>query len=206
MEGNAGEPFNNYDAVMRAIQIATHPMGLHFSKNKVTVSTVGLVPQLRRFCRSGVPAQLAVSLHAPNDDLRSTIVPVNRTHSLRLLTECLRCDPTTTAEHWARRAVLESMVGVVRHQARGMHRMALTVLAMERLTMSNVCCVRVSVHCWRPDLFSGRPTGQEMADAWLLPVLAGCGEADFRMSADCMPRAACLSCDKKRLCFLNFTV
>lgn len=89
----AGEPFNNFDAVMRAIQIATHPMGLHFSKNKVTVSTVGLVPQLRRFCRSGVPAQLAVSLHAPNDDLRSTIVPVNRTHSLRLLTDCLRCVP-----------------------------------------------------------------------------------------------------------------
>ena len=93
MVWGAGEPFNNFDAVMRAIQIATHPMGLHFSKNKVTVSTVGLVPQLRRFCRSGVPAQLAVSLHAPNDALRSTIVPVNRTHSLRLLTDCLRCVP-----------------------------------------------------------------------------------------------------------------
>lgn len=89
----AGEPLNNYDAVMRAISIATHPMGLHFSKNKVTVSTVGLVPQLRRFCRSGIAAQLAVSLHAPNDALRSTIVPVNRTHSLALLTDCLRCDP-----------------------------------------------------------------------------------------------------------------
>lgn len=123
MEGCAGEPFNNYDAVMRAIQIATHPMGLHFSKNKVTVSTVGLVPQLRRFCRSGVPAQLAVSLHAPNDDLRSTIVPVNRTHSLCLLTDCLRCGAS-----WHRltqHAVMQLLYAMVRHCRRVMHGRAL---------------------------------------------------------------------------------
>eukprot|EP00892_Ulva_mutabilis_P001504 jgi/Ulvmu1/11354/UM075_0014.1 len=102
-----GEPLNNYEAVMRAIQIATHPLGLHFSKNKVTLSTVGLVPQLRRFCRSGVPAQLAVSLHAPNDALRSTIVPVNRTHSLGLLTECLRQEfPREESPKWHGRHVL----------------------------------------------------------------------------------------------------
>lgn len=76
---------------MKALQIATHPLGLHFSKNKITVSTVGLVPQIRRFCRSCVPAQLAVSLHAPNDELRSQIVPVNATHSLGLLMDALRC-------------------------------------------------------------------------------------------------------------------
>lgn len=87
----AGEPFNNFEEVMKALQIATHPRGLHFSKNKVTVSTVGLVPQIRRFCRSRVPAQLAVSLHAPNDQLRSQIVPVNSTHSLPLLMDALRC-------------------------------------------------------------------------------------------------------------------
>jgi adenine C2-methylase RlmN of 23S rRNA A2503 and tRNA A37 len=86
-----GEPFNNYDAVMSAIRIATHPMGLHFSKNKVTVSTVGLVPQIKRFCRSSMPAQLAVSLHATNDALRNEIVPINRTHSLAHLTNALRC-------------------------------------------------------------------------------------------------------------------
>ena len=87
----AGEPFNNYDAVMSTIQIATHPMGLHFSKNKVTVSTVGLVPQIKRFCRSNVPAQLAVSLHATNDTVRNEIVPLNKTHSLTHLMAALRC-------------------------------------------------------------------------------------------------------------------
>ena len=89
----AGEPFNNFDAVMSAIQIATHPMGLHFSKNKVAVSTGGLVPQIRRFCRSNVPAQLAVSLHATNDAVRNEIVPVNKTHNLAHLMAALRCEP-----------------------------------------------------------------------------------------------------------------
>jgi adenine C2-methylase RlmN of 23S rRNA A2503 and tRNA A37 len=87
--GSAGEPFDYYEAVMKAIEIATHPLGLHFSKIKITVSTVGLVPQIRRFART-CSAQLAVSLHAPNDALRSSIVPVNRRRGLRELVTFLR--------------------------------------------------------------------------------------------------------------------
>jgi 23S rRNA (adenine2503-C2)-methyltransferase len=86
----AGEPFHNFDAVHRAIAIATHPLGLHFSKNKITVSTVGLVPEIERFCKSDVTAQLAVSLHATNDALRNEIVPVNRRYNLNMLMTTLR--------------------------------------------------------------------------------------------------------------------
>jgi 23S rRNA (adenine2503-C2)-methyltransferase len=85
----AGEPFDNYEAVMKAIEIATHPLGLHFSKNKITVSTVGVVPRIRQFART-CSAQLAVSLHAPSDALRNSIVPVNRRHGLCELVTCLR--------------------------------------------------------------------------------------------------------------------
>lgn len=81
------------DAVMRSVEIATEPLGLHFSKNKVTVSTVGLVPEIRRFCRSERHAQLAVSLHAPNDALRNELVPVNRRYPLGDLIPCLSCVP-----------------------------------------------------------------------------------------------------------------
>ncbi len=72
-----GEPLHNLEAVGVALEVLCHPQGLQFSTNKVTVSTVGLVPQMRALAvRSAV--QLAVSLHATTDEVRSWIVPLNR--------------------------------------------------------------------------------------------------------------------------------
>jgi 23S rRNA (adenine2503-C2)-methyltransferase len=67
-----GEPLHNYDAVMAAVEILTG--GLGFSHNKVIVSTVGLVPQIRSFVARG-GAKLAVSLHATTDEVR-LVVPL----------------------------------------------------------------------------------------------------------------------------------
>lgn len=72
-----GEPLANYPAVLKALRILTHPLGLGFSPRRITVSTVGLVPQIRRLAREGMPLGLAVSLHAPNDALRNELIPVN---------------------------------------------------------------------------------------------------------------------------------
>lgn len=72
-----GEPLHNLEAVRRAISILCHPRGLQFSPNKVTVSTVGLVPEIRTLAGS-CRAQLAVSLHATTDEVRDWIAPVNR--------------------------------------------------------------------------------------------------------------------------------
>jgi 23S rRNA (adenine2503-C2)-methyltransferase len=72
-----GEPLHNLDAVRRAVSILCHPRGLQFSPKKVTVSTVGLVPEIRALAGS-CPAQLAVSLHATTDEVRDWIAPVNR--------------------------------------------------------------------------------------------------------------------------------
>ena len=75
-----GEPLHNLEAVLQAVDIACHPLGLHFSERKVTVSTVGLVPQMRAFCvRSR--AQLALSLHATTDAVRDFLAPVNRRYA-----------------------------------------------------------------------------------------------------------------------------
>ncbi len=63
-----GEPFHNLDAVLAALSVFTDPLGLHFSHNKITVSTVGLVPEIERFAANS-NAQLAVSLHAPTDEV-----------------------------------------------------------------------------------------------------------------------------------------
>ena len=72
-----GEPLHNFEAVAGALGVLCHPGGLQLSPNKVTVSTVGLVPQMRALAAcSGV--QLAVSLHATTDELRDWLAPANR--------------------------------------------------------------------------------------------------------------------------------
>lgn len=83
-----GEPLNNLSAVLPACEILTHPSGLQFSPSKVTVSTVGLVPQIHEFM-SKCNCELAVSLHATRDDIRGSIMPVNTHHNLGSLLAAL---------------------------------------------------------------------------------------------------------------------
>jgi 23S rRNA (adenine2503-C2)-methyltransferase len=74
-----GEPLANYNVVVGAVRrmIAPAPDGLGMSARGITVSTVGLVPAMRRLAGEGLPVTLALSLHAPDDELRDTLVPVN---------------------------------------------------------------------------------------------------------------------------------
>ncbi|MDQ3761679.1 MAG: 23S rRNA (adenine(2503)-C(2))-methyltransferase RlmN [Actinomycetota bacterium] len=75
-----GEPLANYQRVVAAVRRITQPApdGLGLSQRSVTVSTVGLVPAIRRLAGEGLQVTLAVSVHAPDDELRDTLVPVNR--------------------------------------------------------------------------------------------------------------------------------
>jgi 23S rRNA (adenine2503-C2)-methyltransferase len=74
-----GEPLANYRALMGAIHRMVDPVpeGLGMSARGITVSTVGLVPRMRELATEGLPLRLAVSLHAPDDELRDTLVPIN---------------------------------------------------------------------------------------------------------------------------------
>ena len=74
-----GEPLANYKATIAAVRRLTSPApdGLGISARSITMSTVGLVPQIRRLATEGIPMTLAVSLHAPDDELRDELVPVN---------------------------------------------------------------------------------------------------------------------------------
>ena len=74
-----GEPLANYDTVVSALHRMTDksPEGLGMSARGITVSTVGLVPRMRQLATEGMPVTLALSLHAPDDELRDTLVPVN---------------------------------------------------------------------------------------------------------------------------------
>lgn len=84
-----GEPLANYEAVVRAIRILMQPEGLDFSKRRITLSTCGLVPGMSRLASEKLDINLAVSLNATTNELRSMLMPVNRTYPLRaLLEEC----------------------------------------------------------------------------------------------------------------------
>jgi 23S rRNA (adenine2503-C2)-methyltransferase len=74
-----GEPMANYNAVMASVRrmVEPTPDGLGMSARGITVSTVGLVPRMRQLAEEGVPVTLALSLHAPDDELRNELVPIN---------------------------------------------------------------------------------------------------------------------------------
>ena len=83
-----GEPLNNFEPVVAAMKIMLDDFAYGLSRRRVTLSTSGVVPQIRKLART-LPVALAVSLHAPNDELRSRIVPLNQTYPIaELLAAC----------------------------------------------------------------------------------------------------------------------
>ena len=86
----SGEPFENYDATMTFMRLMAHPKGLAIGQRHITVSTSGIVPNIYRFADENTQFTLAVSLHAPNDELRSRLMPVNRRYPFRDLMEACR--------------------------------------------------------------------------------------------------------------------
>jgi 23S rRNA (adenine2503-C2)-methyltransferase len=85
-----GEPLANYAATLGALRRLTDPDGFNLGQRRITLSTVGLVPAIRRFSREGLQVGLAVSLHAGTDALRSQIVPINRRYPLKAVIEACR--------------------------------------------------------------------------------------------------------------------
>ena len=84
-----GEPLANYDNVCRAIALLNSPKGMGLGFHQVSLSTVGLVPQIRAIAGEHLQFQLAVSLHAANDGLRNRLVPINRKYPLdQLISAC----------------------------------------------------------------------------------------------------------------------
>lgn len=84
-----GEPFDNYDNVLKAIRIINDPDGLSVGARKITLSTCGIIPGIERLAGEGLQVELSVSLHAPDDALRSKLMPVNRIYPLAdLLAAC----------------------------------------------------------------------------------------------------------------------
>ena len=91
-----GEPLSNYDAVKSFIEIVTDRNGMGFSPRKVTLSTCGLAPMIEKLADDGVDVSLAVSLNATTDEVRKTMMPVNKTYPIARLIQAVRyyCEKT----------------------------------------------------------------------------------------------------------------
>jgi 23S rRNA (adenine2503-C2)-methyltransferase len=84
-----GEPLANYEATWQTIGTLTHDEGFNLGARRITISTVGLVPGIRRLAEEGTQISLAISLHAPTDELRDKLVPFNRRYPLsQLMAAC----------------------------------------------------------------------------------------------------------------------
>ncbi len=85
-----GEPLDNYDEVLKFLEIVNHPSGLNIGHRHITLSTCGLVPKIKDLADRQLQITLSVSLHAADDETRSEIMPVNRRYSISQLMEACR--------------------------------------------------------------------------------------------------------------------
>ena len=79
----SGEPMDNYENVVGFLRLVTEEKGFHLSVRNITVSTCGLVPQMRKFAEEGLPVTLALSLHASSDETRQELMPIARKYALK---------------------------------------------------------------------------------------------------------------------------
>ncbi len=85
-----GEPFDNYENVTDFIKIINHPKSLAIGSRHITLSTCGIAPKIREFAHFPYQVNLALSLHAPNDELRNKIMPINKAYPLKEVMDALK--------------------------------------------------------------------------------------------------------------------
>ena len=85
-----GEPLNNYDNVLRFLHLVNDPQGMNIGMRHISLSTCGLVPEINRLAEENLQLTLSVSLHAPVDAVRDTIMPVNRRYPVAVLMQACR--------------------------------------------------------------------------------------------------------------------
>lgn len=110
----SGEPFENYEATMDFMLTVNHEKGLNIGQRHITVSTSGIVPNIYKFADADTQINLAISIHAPNDELRSRLMPVNRRYPFQDLIDACKY----YIEKTGRRITFEyALIGGVNDQA-----------------------------------------------------------------------------------------
>lgn len=144
-----GEPLANYDAVVQAIRILNAPWGLGIGARRITLSTVGLPKQIRRLAREGLALNLALSLHAPDQELREELVPWGKVPLAELLDACADYFDQTGREITLEYVLLDGVNMEARHAAQ-----------LARLIRRLRCNVNLLRYNPVPGLPFGRPSGE----------------------------------------------
>jgi 23S rRNA (adenine2503-C2)-methyltransferase len=150
-----GEPFHNYEATMAAIDRLNDPDGFKFGARRITVSTVGLVPMIERFANEDRQVNLAVSLHAATNELRSRLLPINRRYPLEVLFPACRTYVEATGRRITFEWALIEGVNDGDDQAR----------ALARLAEGMICHVNL-IPLNPTHGYSGAPTSRQRAAAF----------------------------------------
>ncbi|WP_217277245.1 23S rRNA (adenine(2503)-C(2))-methyltransferase RlmN [Paenibacillus dendritiformis] len=130
-----GEPFENYDATMAFLRTMIHERGLNIGQRHITVSTSGIVPSIYRFADENTQINLAISIHAPNDALRSKLMPVNRRYPFIEVMEALKHYQVKTG----RRITFEyALIGGVNDKVEHAEELADVLKRMEMLAHVNL--------------------------------------------------------------------
>ena len=85
-----GEPFDNYDNIIKFVKIINDPKGLAIGARHITISTCGIVPKIKEFMNLPLQINLAISLHAPNNKIRNQLMPINKVYPLEVLIPTLK--------------------------------------------------------------------------------------------------------------------
>ena len=85
-----GEPFDNYENITNFVEIVNHPLGIALGSRHITISTCGIVPKIYEFSEFPYQVNLAISLHAPNDELRTKLMPINKAYPLKELMKSIK--------------------------------------------------------------------------------------------------------------------
>jgi 23S rRNA (adenine2503-C2)-methyltransferase len=177
-----GEPLANYGATWQAVETLTDSRGYSLGARRITLSTVGLVPGIRRLAEEGLPVNLAVSLHAPDDELRDQFVPVNRRFPLADLMAALRYYLERTRRRVTIEYALMAGVNDAVHQARQLAGLLHGLLCHVNLIPLNPTpgsslrpSARERVNAFRDELeWAGIPATIRMRRG--IDIEAGCGQ------------------------------
>jgi len=185
-----GEPLANFEATWQAIETLADEEGYNLGARRITLSTVGLVPGIRRMAEAGLPINLAVSLHAPDDELRNRLVPVNRRYPLAELLPAVGDYVARTGRRVTFEYALIDGVNDAPEQARALADLLAGLLCHVNLIPLNPTpgsslqpSPRERVDAFRQELeWAGIPATVRMRRG--IDIEAGCGQLRQRAGAD----------------------
>ncbi len=175
-----GEPFDNYDEVLKSVRILNDADGLGIGARRITISTCGVVPGIARLAGESIQIELSVSLHAPNDAVRSVLMPVNKTWPMATLLETCHA----YAKQTRRIVTFEyTLIGGVNDSENHARELATRLEGLP-------CRVNLIPLSDVPE-FDGRPSSPAVADLFIRTLAARHINATLRASKGSRLKAAC---------------